>query len=62
MKRIVTFLRDKSLLEQDENNHYKNIDIIVGTNSSMFSHGSDGASAQFVKLSTYMDIFNGKIL
>lgn len=62
MKRIVMFLRNKSLLEQDENNHYKNIDIIVGTNSSMFSHSSNEASVQFVKLSTYMDIFDGKIL
>lgn len=62
MKKIVTFLRDKSLLEQDENGHYENIDIIVHTYSDMFSHGYGLPSTQFIKLSTYMDIFNGKIL
>lgn len=60
MKQIVTFLRDKDLFKKDETNHYENIDIIVKTHSAMFSNGE--ASTQFVKLSTYMDIFTGKIL
>lgn len=61
IKKIVTFLRDKSLLERDENDDYKNIDIIVRTYSDLFSSINE-TSTQFVKLSTYMDIFTGKIL
>lgn len=60
VSRIVTFLRDKDLLKKDETDHYENMNIIVKTRSDLFSSGE--MSMQFVKLSTYMDIFNGKIL